>query len=218
MKLILHKWNINKFTDVIVKALNDYYDAMQERIEEVKASHKIEIVTWSLPEERYYNEDTCGINQKVKNHALMPFIQEKRVSNPEEHFIDFLEKNTEIIDWWYKNGDNGMEHFSIPYTNSKGGKSLFYIDFIIRLKSGVICLFDTKSRGSDPEAANKHNAFIDYKNSELTKALNIIGGVIIEDNYGNWHYSMGKIKDTNDISSWSTFFPDQIKRDILKTL
>ena len=51
----------------------------------------------------------------------------------------------DYIDWWYKNGDEGKQHYSIPYENSQKEKSLFYVDFIIRMKNGKVFLFDTKT-------------------------------------------------------------------------
>jgi type III restriction enzyme len=42
----------------------------------------------------------------------------------------------EYIDWWYKNGDEGKQHYSICYTNVDGGQALFYVDFVIRMKNG----------------------------------------------------------------------------------
>ena len=90
-----------------------------------------------------------------------------------------------------------------------GTKSLFYIDFIIRMKNGTVLLFDTKSAGSDLEAPNKHNALIDY--IAANPSINPKGGVIIFDGH-NWKYSPCHIENTNDLSGWDSFFPDQYEK------
>ena len=98
----------------------------------------------------------------------------------------------------------------IENVKANGDKALFYVDFVIRAKNGQVFLFDTKTEGSDPEAPNKHNALIDYINSEENKHLQLKGGIIIEKN-DNWYYSPFKIDDTTEITGWSAFYPVQYK-------
>jgi type III restriction enzyme len=95
-------------------------------------------------------------------------------------------------------------HFAVPYTDKDGVPRCFYVDYIIRLKNGTICLFDTKSKDSDPNAPNKHNALLDYIKTENEKNhKRLIGGVIIEQN-DNWYYSPMKIENTSDLQGWDT--------------
>lgn len=164
---------------------------------------------WVVPEVRDYKDNTYTEVADVVNHAMLPYYEQNAVSAPERRFTDFLEENSQYIDWWYKNGDNGSEHFAIPYTNSLGKQALFYVDYVIRMKSGIIFLFDTKSENSDPEAPNKHNALIDYLSEEWNANRRVRGGIIIENNH-NWKYSPLKIENTNDLGGWSSFFPSNI--------
>ena len=138
---------------------------------------------------------------------MQPFIELNNVSKPEVAFANFLESNTTYIDWWYKNGDSGKQNYAIPYINTLGEKSLFYVDFVIRLKNGKIFLFDTKTMGSDIDAPNKHNALLDYIKSEENKSKKLNGGIIIQDG-STWKFSPFRIEDTNDLTNWSSFFPD----------
>ena len=62
-------------------------------------------------------------------------------SCPEHNFASFLDANSNAIEWWYKNGDQGKAHYAIGYTNSLGEKALFYVDFIIRMNNGDIFPF-----------------------------------------------------------------------------
>lgn len=206
-KVILYHANKPKFTEIITKALGQYEQILQER-KKIAQERAFETYLWEVPAERLYKESTHRIQQKVEDHALLPFIELRDVSTPEEHFRDFLESNKEYIDWWYKNGDDGKQHYSIPYTKADGTKSLFYVDFIIKMKNGQVFLFDTKTEESDPEAPNKHNALLAYMQAPEQMEQHLQGGVIVEQ-YGVWRYSPVEIEDSKNISNWKGFFPDQ---------
>jgi type III restriction enzyme len=151
-----------------------------------------------------YDDETNHYSE-AQNHALLPFVQLNNASNPEKDFEAYLEANKEYIDWWYKNGDSGRQHYSIEYNDIANVPSLFFIDFVVRMKNGNIYLFDTKSAGSDMNAVNKHNAFIDYMNEH--RDLNIKGGGVIVQDGDNWRYSPLKISNTNEIINWNCFYP-----------
>lgn len=202
MKVILYHANRPKFSDIITRALNMYERKLMERRRTVK-ERSFEQYTWEVPAERLYKESTHHVREKVEDHALLPFIEFNNVSSPERLFTDYLESNKDYIDWWYKNGDEGKQHYSIPYKNSQGEKALFYVDFVVKMKNGQVFLFDTKTENSDPEASNKHNALIDYM-----KETDLQGGVIVEKNKV-WYYSPLHIENTTDTSGWDAFFPDQ---------
>ena len=202
MKVILYASNKPKFTDIITKALNNYKRQLEARQRTAK-ERAFEQYTWEIPAERLYKESTHHVMPEVEEHALLPFIELNAASSPERKFSDFLESNKEYVDWWYKNGDEGKQHYSIPYKNSQGEKALFYVDFVVRMKNGQVFLFDTKTENSDSEAPNKHNALIDYMTDK-----GLLGGVIVENN-GLWHYSQFHINTTEDVTGWDTFFPDK---------
>lgn len=209
IKVILYHANRPKFADIIEKALKQYAIVLSRRRAAYRAKGYVKY-TWEVPADRFYKEDTNNVCPKIENHALMPYIQENRVSSPEQKFTTFLEENTEYIDWWYKNGDSGKQHYAISYTNVNGDKALFYVDFVIRMKNGQVFLFDTKSEDSDKNAPNKHNALIDYIHSEENADKHLKGGVIIQSGE-NWKYCPLKIENTTDISGWDCFYPDEYK-------
>lgn len=203
MKVILYHANKPKFTDIVTKALDNYIRKLQARQREAK-ERAFEQYTWEVPPERLYKESTHHVMPKIEDHALLPFIELNEVSTPERRFSEFLESNDAYIDWWYKNGDEGKQHYSIPYVNSQGDKALFYVDFVIRMKNGQVFLFDTKTENSDSEAPNKHNALIDYMADK-----DLLGGVIVEKD-DIWHFSRFHIDTTENVTGWEAFFPDQI--------
>ncbi len=206
-KMVLYHGNRPKIEAVVGLALDRYLEILTKRQNE-KSEKSFEKYDWEVPADRLYKEDTHFVRKDVEDHALVPFIQLKKASRPEERFVAFLETNKKFIDWWYKNGDAGKQHYAVSYTDTIGRKSLFYVDFVIRMKSGRIFLFDTKTTGSDPNAAPKHNALINYIDSEEGQKLNLGGGIIIEDG-DNWKYSKAKISDTLNTSEWECFYPDE---------
>ena len=203
-KVILFHGNRPKFTDIINKALDRYKARLQQRQQQARA-RAFQQYTWEVPADRLYKQNTHEIQERIEDHALLPFVELKDVSSPEKKFTAFLEDNKQYIDWWYKNGDEGKQHYSIPYTNSQGERSLFYVDYIIRMNNGNIYLFDTKSEASDPEAPNKHNALLNYIEKQES---NMKGGVIIENN-GVWYYSQYPIENTTDLGGWDAYFPNE---------
>lgn len=205
IKVMLHEDNKAKFEDIIERSIIRY----QEIIEKKKERERYLVQNdWEVPEERVYNEKNNVVVQDVEGHALEPFIRLKDSSDPERRFEIFLESNGEHIDWWYKNGDSGRQHYAIAYQKSDGSQSLFYVDFVVRMKTGEVFLFDTKTKQSDPEGQNKHNALIDYIHSENARGKNLAGGIIIEVG-GHWKYSQEKITNMSDMSKWKTWFPDE---------
>ena len=201
-KVILYHANKPKFTDIITKALANYERKLQERQRKAK-ERAFEQYSWEVPAERLYKESTHHVMPKVEEHALLPFIELNTISTPERRFSEFLEANKDYIDWWYKNGDEGKQHYSIPYINSQKETRLFYVDFVVRMKNGLVFLFDTKTENSDSEAPYKHNGLVDYM-----KDKDLQGGVIVERN-DVWYYSPLHIDNTTDVRGWDAFFPDR---------
>lgn len=207
--------NNHKFTDIFTRALDEYYEKVQERKEKAKERSFVPW-DWTVPERRMYNPDKNEEIPEVEDHALMPFIRSNNASLQERNFETYLEDNAESIDWWYKNGDNGRMNYAVEYTDpSLKRKRLFYVDFIIRLNNGDIYLFDTKSEGMDAgmEAKEvliaKHNALNQYVNDSKNPKLK--AGSIIKFHGGAWRYCTFPITNL-DTSGWSSFFPDQLTK------
>lgn len=203
--------NNQKFTDILSRALDAYYEIVQQRKEEAK-ERALTPWDWSVPEIRPYNADKNSEVPQVKEHAIMPFVRANNASMQERNFETFLEENRESIDWWYKNGDSGRQNYAVEYISpATGRKQLFYVDFIIRLKNGDIYLLDTKSEGMDAgmEAKEtliaKHNALNRYVNESSNPKLK--AGSILKFHNGVWKYCPLPISDL-DPTNWSSFFPD----------
>ena len=211
-KVVLYHENRPKFADVVSRALDRYARQLKQRQQEAK-KRSFEQYEWEVPEDRTYTEENHVIKDNMEDHALLPFIELRTASTPEQEFALFLESHRDSIDWWYKNGDSGREHYAVAYTNSQGDKSLFYVDFVIKMNNGQVFLFDTKTENSDPDAPQKHNALLDYMQNEENSPKHLQGGIIIHDinHSGNWLYSPLPIDNTYDTRGWDAFFPDIYK-------
>lgn len=215
MKIILSNDNVHhnrpKFERIISKAVQTYTEILRSRQAAAKR-RAFKHYDWVVPAERSYPIDTFCELPLINYHALLPFMEYNGAKAPEKEFAKFLEENSNAIEWWYKNGDHGKAHYAIGYTNSFGKKALFYVDFIIRLKSGDIFLFDTKTENSDPEAPYKHNALVEYMQLPENKGKKLHGGIIIRDGFGNWVYSPAPLDvklGTSDTTNWDIFDPQQ---------
>lgn len=206
-RIVMFHENRKKFVPVLKRAQERYAVDMADRME--KAKTYINKYPWALPSVREYKADTHHV-QAAPGHALQPFYEQNRPSQPEVNFRDFMNEHSDSILWWYKNGDSGKENFSVIYTNRDGKQANFYVDFIIMLRNGRLCLFDTKSFAGDSESVNKHNALVDYIDKlNAANGTNIIGGIIIEDN-GQWLYSPMHISNAADHGGWSVFNPEEL--------
>ena len=218
MKIILSNDNVHhnrsKFERVIAKSIQIYTQKL--RIRQAAAKRRaFKHYDWEVPAEREYPVDRYVERPDMVNHALLPYMQSKKGSlgsDTERDFEKFLEENSNAIEWWYKNGDQGKANFAIGYTNSDGVKALFYVDYIIRMRNGDIFLFDTKTESSDTEAPYKHNALWEYMQLPENKEKRLHGGIIIPDPHGNWVYSPAPLDlelGTSDITNWDIFDPQQ---------
>ena len=217
MKIILSNDNVHhnrpKFERLTAKAIHKYTEKL--RIRQAAAKRRaFKHYDWVVPAERAYPIDSHTDRLEIKYHALLPFMEYSgpNASAPEHAFASFLESQSNAIEWWYKNGDQGKAHYAIGYTNSFGEKALFYVDFIIRMNSGDVFLFDTKTENSDPEAPYKHNALWEYMQLPENKGKKLHGGIIIPDDFGNWVYSPAPLDvklGTSDTTNWDIFDPQQ---------
>lgn len=206
IKVVLYYQNQPTFKSYITTAEERYEKQVYAKEEERRDAASYHKFVWSLPEVRVYNSEVShSCETEIFRHALVPYWEENSSSEPERRFSRMIDQSTETVAWWYKNANKGHMHFAVPYTDHLGKLSCFYVDYIILLKNGVVCLFDTKTQGSDPDAPAKHNALLKYM-EEQNKAggRRLTGGVIIpQDDYQNWYYSELPIDNTNNLDGWT---------------
>jgi type III restriction enzyme len=128
----------------------------------------------------------------VKKSAMEPFwIEINYVGrNNEEDFIKFIDspKHTNV-EWWYKNGDLGSEHFSLAYYNPEENREkLFYPDWIIKTKD-KIWILDSKSGHTAESNDTKYKA--EALQEWLKSKKDFAGGIVVKDGAG-WKISQSE--------------------------
>ena len=137
----------SKFRPAITKALKDYRPILDE-ILRAKLEKQEEFLSKPFEIKDFYTYPDSYIEQDVKLCAIDPFfLPQDKYSGKENEisFIEFLEQQSSLIEWWIKQGI-GQEYLAIKYLNSSTKKmALFYPDWILKLKDGRIGIIDTKS-------------------------------------------------------------------------
>ncbi|TAN17721.1 MAG: DEAD/DEAH box helicase [Chitinophagaceae bacterium] len=206
VKMILLDSNNPRFIELIDRALQKQEELLKQKA--ASSSKTTEESEWDVPPERIYNENYS--KKPAELHALEPFYEQNNASSPEKGFSIFLEKHREFIEWWYKNGDKNKEDFAVTYKDREGTTRGFYVDFVIKLKGGKICLFDTKTPNSDAEFCSKHNALIAYIRKENRNGKNLLGGIIVPKEENVWKFCDNPIISAHDITGWILFDPANI--------
>ena len=191
------------FRKLIIKALKNYYPEKQKLLEqrEVELSRE-NSTTFTLKGKRCFDDTYCEV--PYKKYLLNKFYLKKEYKGRENElsFASFLDNSQNII-WWYKNGDSGMEHFSLRYFNTNTQTiKLFYPDWIIRFENGTIGIFDTKNGST----LHTEGRALGLQNKLDTLGSNFIGGIVKSE---NGHFLMCTDRSYNDtsphLSKWVDF-------------
>ena len=121
---------------VINKSLLEYKDIREEEEKEKdKRKHETKMIKVPLSKINY-----SSVFEKIesKKCAMQPCYIEKNNQN-EKDFVEYLEKNNSVL-WWYKNGDQGSDYFSVKREDGR----LFFPDWFVKTKNNI-WIIDTKS-------------------------------------------------------------------------
>ena len=89
-----------------------------------------------------------------------------------ERELEYYCETNAKVKWIYKNGDSGLEYFSITYNDKFGKEWLFYPDYILSLTDNSIWIIEGKggqnkdgsSANIDAKILNKFESFKEYAN------------------------------------------------------
>ena len=164
-----------------------------------------------------FSEFILDNGNKPNKSAIQPFYLHKTAtSSLEKKFINYLENNTDKIDWWFKNGDYGRDNFGIEYRDENNELKTFYPDFIIK-QGSRIGLFDTKggvtAKNASERAKGLHTYIQKVNNREefdgfehKNKSLELWGGILVESS-DLWRINSSENYKYNskDLSGWDNF-------------
>ncbi len=176
----------------------------------LKNLHYQKFYDWQIPSEENYNSN----DYKIYNYKLCvyePCYLHINRSSVEIEFEKFLENQLEVIEFWYKNGDNGRNYFGIKYIKDDFPYT-FYPDYIIKFKDNRIGIFDTKAGITAETAKEKADSLQNFIVTENEKGLNLFGGIVIIDNSKQFRINEQPIFEfnKNDLSTWN-YLIDRIK-------
>jgi type III restriction enzyme len=154
---------------------------------EIKEKEEKDIFELTIPEQEIsFTEDFEELNTAKNAYEKLYIKKNYKGRDNEIKFIEFLESQN--IDWWHKQADNGRNSFAIEYYDTQEKKiRLFYPDFIVK-KENKVYLLDTKSGNTAKaqETADKSMGLQQWINEkEGNYAFEIIGG-ITDFKHPNW--------------------------------
>lgn len=191
--VVLNNNNNQLFLNVINKAKQTYLEEVEKREKELVIDKN-----WEVPTSLNFTSDFEKIEQTLS--ILDPFYQNKNASAPEKKFNEFLNKKTDEIVWWFKNGERDGRFFAIPY-KVNNEPAPFYVDWIVKYKNGSIGLFDTKAGITARDAKTKAEGLATYIKSENKKGKKLFGGIVIEKEGSFWFNDQGVYEyDENRLS------------------
>ncbi len=172
---------------VINKALLKYKEVRgEEEKEKEKRAYETKLIKVPLSKIKY-----SSIFEKIESGkcAMQPCYIEKNNQN-EKDFVKYLEENNSVI-WWYKNGDQGSDYFSVK---REGGR-LFFPDWFIKTEKNI-WIIDTKSGFTSigEGAKSRAKALEDW----LGENKKFKGGLVKPGSAGIW-----KIAENSTLDSWS---------------
>lgn len=132
---------------------------------------------------------------------------EKR-SMPEKFFERYCE-SCENIQWFYKNGDKGIEYFSIVYTDNFGKQKSFYPDYVVGTTDGKVWIIETKggfTKSGDSEDIDKYTAKKFGVLKSYIDKYKLLGGIVRQD------------KQSSELCICTETYSDDIKSDSWKLI
>ena len=197
VQIVLSDKNSRHFVNVLDKAKEKYQAEVVKR-----ESEMVDIPNWNVPETLSFGGEYKKVD--TKKSIMQPFFSHEKWKT-ETAFIHFLEKS-EVVDWWFKNGDRDAAFFAVTYEN--GEPKPFYVDFIVKLKDGRIGLFDTKSGITIRIAGSKAEGLYNYIKKENKNGKKLFGGIVTNTDprnfRGRWIYfdKSGREFRDEDLNNW----------------
>ena len=194
-----------RVTNTINKALELYQEKVGKGKKEVIQNDN----PWNVP--KAINYEKFFARKEYKKSVMQPYFAKTRGTNNlslfeedseiEVAFIEYLEKAKQV-QWWFKNGKQDGSFFAVPYVENEQEK-LFYLDFVVMLTDGRLCLFDTKGGIYAKTATECAEGLAEYIAAENKKSKKLFGGIVIKDK-NSWRYNDSKkySYDPRNLKNW----------------
>lgn len=193
--IVLAEENKEHFVNVIHRAKELYQDLVGKGKNELVQNDE----PWNVP--KIINYNTTYEKKDYKKSVIQPFYSNED-SEVETKFIEYLDKKTNKVEWWFKNGKSDATYFAVPHKENDIDRP-FYVDFVIQMKDGSIGLFDTKGGLTAQTAKSRAEGLAKYIEEQNKKGKKLFGGIMLLDG-DSWRYSNEKKYEYNpeDLSKW----------------
>jgi type III restriction enzyme len=162
------------------------------------------VSTFRVPEVDLFGDGHEEV--KSKKYALEPCYLSVNRSQPERAIEKVFEESDQVL-WWYKNGENRQQYFSIPYETLDTEKQLareagFYPDYIVLMKDGTVGIYETKSGATATERPtfDKSDALQAFISVQKKTGMKVTGGIVNSRKEGLFVYEGAEY--TPDVSKW----------------
>lgn len=158
---------LNNF-ELLKHTLRNFTNSETEQYQ-LNLGEDIKEYNFTIPQEENYrlvDDDLLvePLNTNVYKDYDSRMISGGLRSTSERLLENYCEQN-DNVKFVYKNGDKGIEYYSIAYRQNNGSIKSFYPDYIVQLQNGEIILIETKGgenasgedKNIDPQAINKFN-------------------------------------------------------------
>jgi len=156
--------------NLAVQRFDESYISSNGKITSVPANFEVPEKVWYSPlyEEIYEPKS-----------ILQPSYM-KKSSKIETAFRKCLSRSEDVLDT-VKNGDDGEQWFSVPYTDIDGIEKSFFPDFLGHYINGKKYIYDTKDGNTAKvsEAGPRSNALQRYILEQRKNGVDITGGIVI---------------------------------------
>ena len=174
----LLRLNMREYYAFIINNEHEIKDVLRKLIGSISGQGRIRQVKeaeFHLPVEELYPYDTAAKDVELYQHSpyegySSAFVTSNcRKSDPEIAFERHCEQSNDV-EWFYKNGDKGIDYLSVVYQERLGNsQSLFYPDYVVKLNDGTVWIIETKGgqkgkqdQNIDIKVLSKFYAFKNY--------------------------------------------------------
>ena len=141
--ILNYNYKDNNFFFKLITDVIDIYKQLREK--DLTETIVVENSSYKIPEKLNVNSITYEKVEIDKYFYDYCYLQIDR-KKPERGIEEFIRSHLDVIEFWWKNGDNGLEYFSIAYELKKEGIKSFFPDYIIKFIDGRIGILEAKDK------------------------------------------------------------------------
>lgn len=168
------------------KLVDDFRNAMASELMQmnIKPNHITEKPIGFPLEVLFTYDGTSKSQNEMSKNVYKGYLSSAETRSMPERLFEKYCQSSDCVAWFYKNGDKGIEFFSIIYEDNFGKQKSFYPDYVIGTTDGRTWIIETKggfTRTGDSEDIDKFTPKkFDVLKKYVTK-YGLNGGIVRQD-------------------------------------